>query len=60
MVQIIWRWKAAHCPKGVPIRWTFAAHGAAWGTAEAEQMAALLRSHGKIVRLLPCGKGSEA
>lgn len=54
MVQIIWKWKARHAPAGEPIRWHFAAHGAAWGKGEAETMAALLRSHGKTVRLLPC------
>lgn len=59
-VQIVWRWKAAHVPAGVPIRWSFAAHGAAWDRPEAEEMAALLRSHGKAVKLLPVPVGKES
>jgi len=58
-VQIVWRWKAAHVPAGVPIRWTFAAHGAAWGADEADEMARLLRSHGKLVKFLPVPAGTE-
>lgn len=59
LVQIVWRWKAEHCPAGVPIRWQFAAHGATWERAEAEEMAALIRSHGKATRLLPVPMGRE-
>lgn len=58
-VQIVWRWKAAHVPAGVPIRWSFAAHGAAWEQGEADEMARLLRSHGKAVKFLPVPSGRE-
>ena len=58
-VQIVWRWKAAHVPAGVPIRWSFAAHGAAWEQGEADEMARLLRSHGKAVKFLPVPAGTE-
>ena len=58
-VQIVWRWKAAHVPAGVPIRWSFAAHGAAWEREQADEMARLLESHGKIVRFLPVPVGAE-
>lgn len=59
-VQILWRWKAAHVPAGVEIRWQFAAHGAAWERPEADEMAALLKSHGKAVKLLPVPTGKES
>ncbi|MBP53141.1 MAG: hypothetical protein CMG88_03675 [Marinobacter sp.] len=51
-VQILWRWKSGHAPAGESIRWHFAAHGATWERREADEMAALLKSHGKAVRLL--------
>lgn len=59
-VQIVWRWKEAHAPAGEPIKWKFAAHGARWSRAEAEEHATLLKSHGKMVRLLPVPNDGEA
>lgn len=50
--QLIWKWRKAHCPEGEAIRWHFSAHGARYEKASADEMAALLRSHGKIVRYL--------
>ena len=55
-VQILWIWKAKHLPKGEVRRWHFAAHGARYESDSAAEMAALLRSHGKQVKLLPLGK----
>lgn len=52
-VQIVWKWKPRHAPDDKPIRWQFAAHGAAYDRGNAEEHAALLRSHGKLVRFLP-------
>lgn len=52
-VQIIWRWKTKHVPKGDSIRWSFVAHGAGYDRTDAEELAAIIRSHGKIVKFLP-------
>jgi len=51
--QIVWKWKVRHAPPGEPIRWKFAAHGAPYDRGEAEETAALIRSHGKMTRFLP-------
>lgn len=56
-VQIIWRWKAEYVPKGAPIRWLFVAHGAAYDRGDADEMAALIRSQGKMVKFLPIPTG---
>lgn len=57
-VQIVWRWKPAYVARGCPIGWSFAAHGATYDRADAETMAALLRSHGKETRFLPVATGT--
>lgn len=53
--QIAWRWKAKHLPQGEVRRWRFAAHGAPYSGDSLADMVALIRSHGKEVRLLPVG-----
>lgn len=50
--QVVWIWERGHLPEGETRKWHFAAHGARYDRESAEEMAALLRSHGKRVRFL--------
>lgn len=52
-VQVLWQWKRRHAPAGEVIRWHFVAHGAQYDRGNAEEIAALMRSHGKRVRIIP-------
>lgn len=56
-VQIVWRWKKSHLPKGESRRWHFVAHGAPYDRDHADEFSKLIQSHGKDTKFLPLAKG---